>query len=99
MILGIRTLALVFTSLMILLGTASTRVFAMGNQPEVPRMTKEELRSKLGSPDVTIIDVRVGGEWQASKEKIQGAVRQEPGEVKTWADKFPKDKTLVLYCS
>ena len=99
MILSIRTLTVVFASLMILFGAVSTRIFAMGKQPEVPRMTKEELRSKLGSPDVTIIDVRVGGEWQLSKEKIQGALREEPGEVKTWAGKFPKDKTLVLYCS
>ena len=99
MIRSIRTFAVCFTSLMALLAASSTWTSAMGKQPEVPRMTKEDLRSKLGNPDVIIIDVRVGGEWRASSEKIQGAIREEPDQVKAWADKFPKDKILVLYCS
>jgi hypothetical protein len=70
-----------------------------GDGADAPRMTKEELRSLLGNPDVVILDVRVGPEWQNSKEKIQGAVREDPDEVKTWAEKYPKSKTLVLYCS
>ncbi len=69
------------------------------NGADAPRMTKEELRSLLGNPDVVILDVRVGPEWQATKEKIQGAVREDPEALKNWADKYPKDKTLVLYCS
>jgi predicted sulfurtransferase len=65
-----------------------------------PRMTKEELKPLLGNPDVIVIDVRIGASWSASKWKIQGAVREDPrAEIEAWAKKYPKDKTIVLYCS
>jgi len=75
--------------------------FAMGKRIDVLRMTREELKASLllGNPDLMILDVRVAREWEESKEKIQGAIREDPERVKTWADKYPKDKTLVLYCS
>jgi predicted sulfurtransferase len=66
---------------------------------EVPRMTKEELKSRLDDPDVVIVDVRVGKDWKGSEFKIKGAVREDPTEFSTWAEKYPKDKTLVLYCA
>jgi rhodanese-related sulfurtransferase len=66
----------------------------------VPRISKEELKSMLGQSEVVIIDVRTGEDWKRSKEKIQGAVREDPDQdVKSWADKYSKDKTLILYCS
>jgi hypothetical protein len=71
---------------------------AMGKGVEVPKMTKEELRPMLGSPDVAILDVRLGAEWTSSKWKIQGAIREDPEKgIQSWAEKYPKDKTLVLY--
>ena len=67
---------------------------------EVPRMSTEELKSMLGSPEVVIIDVRTGGDWDKSKEKIKGAVREDPNKnAKSWVDKYSKDKTIILYCS
>jgi hypothetical protein len=67
---------------------------------ETPRMTKEELKDLMGKPDVVIIDVRAKGDWEGSKEKIQGAVREDPNKsTNSWANKHPKDKTLVFYCS
>ncbi len=67
---------------------------------KVPRMTKEELRSLLGNPDVIILDVRLPEEWKRDTLKIQGAVREDPEkDYKVWASKYPKDKTLVFYCS
>lgn len=66
---------------------------------EVPRMTKEELKPKLDNPDVVIVDVRVGKDWKGSEFKIKGAVRGNPAEFSSWAEKYPKDKTLVLYCA
>lgn len=63
-----------------------------------PRMTKEELRSILGQPDVVVVDVRVAEEWKKSEWKIKGAVREDPEkDIKTWGDKYSKDKTLVFY--
>jgi len=66
---------------------------------EVPRMTKEELKTKLDNPDVVIVDVRVGKDWKGSEFKIKGAVRGNPAEFSSWAEKHPKDKTFVLYCA
>jgi hypothetical protein len=72
----------------------------MAGAAEVPRMSKEELKSMLGNPDLVIIDVRLNSDWKKSKTKIQGASREDPGgDVKSWAEKYSKDKTLVLYCA
>ena len=65
---------------------------------EVPRITTEELKSTLGNPEVIIIDVRAQGDWDKSKTKIQGAVREDPNKnAKSWAEKYSKEKTIVLY--
>ncbi len=66
---------------------------------EVSRMSKEELQAMLGNPELIIIDVRADGDWTASDSKIKGALREDPGKVETWIDKYPKDKTLVFYCA
>jgi len=67
---------------------------------EVPRMTKEELKALLGGSEVIVLDVRAGFDWDDSEWKIPGALREDPKkEVKSWADKYPKEKTLVLYCA
>jgi len=66
---------------------------------EVPRISVEKTKALLGSPDVIIIDVRTAKTWWRSPTKILGAVREEPGAVEKWAGKYPKDKTLILYCS
>ena len=67
---------------------------------EVPRITKEELNAMLGKPDVIILDVRATKDWNGSQEKIQGAVREDPDKkVKTWANKYSKEKTLIFYCA
>ena len=69
-------------------------------QLRVPKMTKEELKSLLGNPEVMIIDVRIEDEWKEAKWKIQGAVREDSEkDINTWANKYPNDKTLVFYCS
>jgi rhodanese-related sulfurtransferase len=90
-------LALIF----LLLAGLTQLTLAMGKATEAPRMTREELKASLllGNPDLMILDVRVAREWEGSQEKIQGAIREDPEKVKNWADQYPKDKTLVLYCS
>jgi hypothetical protein len=87
-----------FAASLVLLGGLATMALAMGQGPEVPRMTKEELLPMLGRPDVIILDVRVGDEWKKSPWKIKGAVREDPEKgVQPVAEKYPKDKTYVLY--
>jgi 3-mercaptopyruvate sulfurtransferase SseA len=71
---------------------------ATAGATDAERMTKEELRSMLGNPDVIIVDVRQPGDYNPSDTKIQGAVREDPGAVGAWMDKYPKDKILVFYC-
>lgn len=67
---------------------------------KTPRMTQEELKAMLGNPDLAIIDVRTDEDWKKSDFKIKGAVREDPEkDIKTWAEKYPKDRTLVFYCS
>ena len=66
---------------------------------DVPRMPKEELKAMMGSPDLVIIDVRYGRDWTDSDSKIKGAVREDPKLFESWANKYPKDKTIVLYCA
>ena len=56
----------------------------LGVSEDAPRMTKDELKAMLGNPDLTIIDVRYGKDWTGSDMKITGAVREEPGQVKSW---------------
>jgi hypothetical protein len=80
-------------------GMIST-VRAMGKGVEVPLITKDQLLSMMGKPEVVILDVRESGSWKESKQKIQGAVRENPEkDIQGWYDKYPKEKTLVFYCS
>jgi hypothetical protein len=90
--------AMTLAACLVLLGGLATLALAMGKGPEAPRMTKEELLPMLGSPDVIILDVRIGDEWKKSPWKIKGAVRENPEMgVQSFAEKYPKDKTYVLY--
>jgi hypothetical protein len=66
---------------------------------DAPRMTKDDLKSMMGNSDVLIIDVRYGKDWTDSGLKIRGAVREDPEAFESWANKYPKDKTLVFYCA
>jgi hypothetical protein len=66
---------------------------------EVPRISIEKAKDMFGNPNVVIIDVRTVKTWWKSPTKILNAVREKPGSVEKWAEKYPKNKTLILYCS
>ena len=66
---------------------------------EVPRITKQELKPMLDDPAVVILDVRAGRDWKGSEKKIKGAIRENPKRFESWARKYSKEKTLVLYCA
>ncbi len=69
-------------------------------EPKVPRITKDELRSITSRQDVIIVDVRGEENWKKSEWKIKGSLLEDPdGDVKAWARKYPKDKTLIFYCA
>lgn len=87
-------------SILILLLTflLSVIISVSASAADVPRITVEELKAMVGKPDLVVIDVRVGRDWEASTQKIPGAIWEDFFEVETWAEKYPKDKTIVLYC-
>ena len=66
---------------------------------DVPRMKKDELKAMLDNPDFVILDVRAQSDWKGDDSKIKGAIREDPESVKSWAEKYSKDKTFVLYCA
>ena len=66
---------------------------------DAPRIGKDDVKARLGAADTSIIDVRAAGDWKESKLKIKGAVREDPGEAGSWASRYPKDRTLILYCA
>jgi len=71
---------------------------AIVSASDVPKITVEELSARLGSSDLIIIDVRIERDWKSSPLKVKGAVWEDFQDVDNWAQKYPKDKTTVLYC-
>jgi rhodanese-related sulfurtransferase len=84
---------LAVTLSMVVLGIFAAATIAS----EVTRISTEELKAMLGNPDVVILDVDRKGNWKDRDRKILGAVRQNPKEIQSWMNTYPKDKTLVLY--
>lgn len=64
-----------------------------------PRIAKEDVRPMLGTADLVLLDVRSESDWAESDMKIKGATRENARDYAQWSGKYPKDKTLVLYCA
>jgi hypothetical protein len=84
-------------AILIILGMGSSLA---GASEKVPRMTIEQLKDLMGKPDVVILDVRSSSDWGKDQTKILGAIREDPNKpTKSWAEKYGKDKTIILYCA
>jgi hypothetical protein len=88
-----------FLALVLFAGLAGCKAVRQKSDQPAPRMSVEELKSRLGDPSLAVIDVRQPGDWEKSSIKITGAVREDPGNVSAWASGYPKDKTIILYCT
>lgn len=66
---------------------------------EVPTISKDELKAKLSSQDVVILDVRSGRDWSSSEFMIKGAVRAPGSAIADWSKNYKMDQELVLYCA
>jgi len=66
---------------------------------DAPRMEKDQLKANLDNPGVLIIDVRSYTDWFFSNDKIKRAVRENYRDFEEWYTKYPKGKTIVLYCA
>ena len=89
---GLLALLLVSLGIVFLIGVAAAA-------DEVPRITPEQLKALLGDPNVIVIDARLGPDWTDSDSRIKGAVRENPMQVKSWMDKYPKEKTIGILLS
>jgi hypothetical protein len=92
-----RTISTVFKlSIALTLVTACSLIAIPGS---APRITKEELKSMLGDPNLVIVDVRRDRDWNSSEYKIKGAVRgnPDPDKVESWASRYGSDNTFVVY--
>jgi hypothetical protein len=65
--------------------------------PEIPRITKEQLKEMLGKPDLLIIDCRPQEQWKYSDQAIPGAIYEDPLAVESWASKYDENKKIVIY--
>ena len=65
--------------------------------PEIPRITKEQLKEMLGKPDLVIIDARPVEQWKYSDQMIPGTTHEDPLAVQSWAQKYDKSKKIVVY--
>ena len=74
-------------------------LMAWGCALNAPRMSTHDLKDGLGNPQVVIIDTRLPSDWTASEGMIAGSVREDPGDVDSWAKKYSKDMTIVTYCA
>jgi len=83
----------------VLLTAISALGAGMATAGDAPRISKDEVKARLGAADTSIIDLRAVTDWWAAKLKIKGAVRENPRDIDSWASRYPKDRTLILYCA
>jgi rhodanese-related sulfurtransferase len=72
---------------------------ASARAADVPRITTDALEAALGDPELVVLDVRQGNDWESSEFKIKGAVRAAPDRFESWRNTFDKEKRIVLYCA
>ena len=89
-----------FYMLVMILVLAVLPVFAIAANEAVPRISREELKSKIeNNKGVIILDVRTKGSYEGSNIKIKGAIRIAPEEIETGYRQLPKDREIVTYCT
>jgi hypothetical protein len=42
-----------------------------------------------------VLDVRTGSSWQDGDMMIESAVREDPGELASWIEKYTPEQTIV----
>ncbi len=72
-------------------------VVAQAPAEEARRVTVEEVKKMLDAGKAVIYDTRAKGAYDA--EHIKGSLSVPYDQVGAHTDEFPKDKTLVFYCT
>ena len=86
-----------FACIIFLLIFSWARGSAADNLKNIPGISIHQVKEQLNNSDVVIIDVRKYRNWWRSSKKILSAVRENPSNVGQWAQKYPKNKSLIFY--
>ena len=96
-----RIFAVLFGLILLLGVSGSSLIFGAAQEnvpfPEVPRITKEELKDLLGKPDVVLLDCRPDEQWNTAEQKLPGAIHENPLATESWASKYSKDAKIIIY--
>lgn len=68
-----------------------------GDRTAVKRISAEEVRERMKSGNVVIVDVRDAGSYQTSH--IAGAIHVPMSSIQANLDLIPKGKEVVTYCT
>jgi len=85
------------TLLICLISVCLAAFFSAPAFGQVIKITIKQVLESLDDPQFLILDVRTSGSWQASTNKIKGAIRKNPATFDSWANDLPKNNYLVLY--
>lgn len=64
---------------------------------DIPRVTAEQLHSRVERGDVVVVDVRPADAF--ARNHIVGAVNITPGDMEKRFAELPRNKGIVLYCT
>src|SRR5690606_39954836 len=67
-----------------------------GQLGTVPQITSPELAERLGTSELTVLDVRGAVEWEAGH--LPGAENIPLGYVEDHLEAIPRDRMLVVHC-
>ena len=84
-------------AILVLVGILVTSSIAIADG--VPRMTVDDLNSRLDKGDVAVLDVRSDRDWNSAHTSIPGSARVNPDEIGQWAKSLPEGQAIVLYCA
>ena len=65
---------------------------------DAPRITPDELRTRLDQGDIVPVDVRLGS-WDRSDVKAKDAIRIEASALSDELDRIPEGADVVTYCT
>jgi hypothetical protein len=72
---------------------------ATATQVEAPRIDATDFKDRLAAGErATVLDVRAPAAWDASNEKIAGAVRTTADQLRI-DPSWPKSQLTVAYCT
>jgi hypothetical protein len=91
---NIGVIVLCLTMIPVVVGCTSMKT---GSSSDIPRLSIETLLARINDPSILVLDDRLPGDQKRSKMKIKGAVRENPNDYLSWADKYHKSKNIVFY--